>query len=113
VIARIVPGTEVRHEPNSVDPRSYRVDFSKIVRELGFRATTTMDGGVRQMAQAVIRGDIGSFEEAIYNNAAFLKASGSPLTESTSISRSRNRVRFAGPLERWLGQHSRLAAQAQ
>jgi nucleoside-diphosphate-sugar epimerase len=79
LIARLVPGTQVREEQNSADKRSYRVDFSKIREELGFRCSTTMAEGVTEMVGQLAAGEFPEYEDAKYNNAAHLKTVGKHL----------------------------------
>ncbi len=79
LIARLVPGTHVREEQNSADKRSYRVDFSKIREELGFRCSTTVAEGIREMVRQLAAGKFPKYEDAKYNNAAHLKLLGKDL----------------------------------
>jgi hypothetical protein len=79
LIARLVPGTQVREEQNSVDKRSYRVDFSKIREELGFRCSTVVAEGVAEMVGHLAAGKFPEYEDAKYNNAAHLKTVGKHL----------------------------------
>lgn len=74
LIADLIPDTEVVHQENSTDPRSYRVDFSEIEQQLGFRCETTVREGVREMAAAILAGNFDSYEDVAYNNAAHLKS---------------------------------------
>jgi nucleoside-diphosphate-sugar epimerase len=74
LVARLVPGTKVTHQENSTDRRSYRVDFSRIAGQLGFRCKTTVEDGVEAMAAAVKDGTFGECDDIAYNNAAHLKA---------------------------------------
>ena len=76
LIARLVPGTQVREEQNSADKRSYRVEFSKIREELGFRCSTTVAEGVAEIVGQLAAGKFSEYEDAKYNNAAHLKTVG-------------------------------------
>jgi nucleoside-diphosphate-sugar epimerase len=51
-----VPGTELEFVQQNQDPRSYRVDFGKIERRLGFRAKLSLDDGIAEVHQALRTG---------------------------------------------------------
>ncbi|NLS97182.1 MAG: NAD(P)-dependent oxidoreductase [Planctomycetaceae bacterium] len=55
-VQRLVPGTQLEYVKRDTDPRSYRVDFSKIRRQLGFQPEWTIDDGIRELHQALIAG---------------------------------------------------------
>jgi nucleoside-diphosphate-sugar epimerase len=74
LVGRLVPGTEVCHQENSADKRSYRVDFSKIRQQLGFRCLTTVEDGIEELVQAVRTGKHVEYEDMKYNNAAYLQS---------------------------------------
>jgi nucleoside-diphosphate-sugar epimerase len=93
LIARLVPGTQVREEQNSADKRSYRVDFSKIREELGFRCSTTMAEGVTEMVGQLAAGEFPEYEDAKYNNAAQLKTVGKHLLVDR-LARLNQRIRI-------------------
>jgi nucleoside-diphosphate-sugar epimerase len=74
LVAKAVPGTKISYQNISSDPRSYRVDFSKIAQTLGFQCQTTVGEAIQQMANAIRTGTFGECEDVIYHNAACLKA---------------------------------------
>ncbi len=48
-IQRHVPGVELEIVTRDTDPRSYRVDFSKIHKRLGFKARWSIDDGIEEL----------------------------------------------------------------
>lgn len=48
-ILQIVPDAKIRYVPKDKDPRNYRVDFSKIKNELGFKISKTVSDGLREI----------------------------------------------------------------
>ena len=48
-ILKIVPDAKVRYVQKGEDPRDYRVDFSKIKNELGFKITRTVPDGLKEI----------------------------------------------------------------
>jgi hypothetical protein len=93
LIARLVPGTQVREEQNSADKRSYRVDFSKIREELGFRCSTTVAEGVAGIVGQLMAGKFAEYEDVKYNNAAHLKTVGKHLLVDR-LARLNQRIRI-------------------
>ncbi len=55
-VQRQVPGTELEFVQRDTDPRSYRVDFSKIEERLGFQARWTVPAGVEEVYAALQQG---------------------------------------------------------
>ncbi len=64
-----IPGTRVRIEPETVDPRTYRVSFSRIESLWGFRASRRVGDGLAEVAEAVRTGVIADPDAARYRNA--------------------------------------------
>ncbi len=64
-----IPGTRVRLEPEAVDPRTYRVSFSRIESLWGFRATRRVGDGLTEVAEAVRSGVIPNPDDPRYRNA--------------------------------------------
>jgi nucleoside-diphosphate-sugar epimerase len=48
-ILKIVPDAKIKYVQKQEDPRDYRVDFTKIQEELGFRITKTVPQGLREI----------------------------------------------------------------
>ena len=55
-VQRQVAGTALELVKRNNDPRSYRVDFSKIQRDLGFRAQWSVDDGISEVHGKLIAG---------------------------------------------------------
>jgi len=56
LVRDFVPGTELEFTGGTVDPRSYRVDFSKSAQQLGFTAKRNVLDGIREIHQGLIEG---------------------------------------------------------
>jgi nucleoside-diphosphate-sugar epimerase len=67
-----VPGTEVVHAPTDPDLRDYHVSFEKIGRVLGFRATRTVDDGIREVLAALRDGAVDPDERRSYTLRQYL-----------------------------------------
>jgi nucleoside-diphosphate-sugar epimerase len=67
-VQRLVPGTDLEFVERNEDPRSYRVDFTKIKEQLGFAADWSIDDGIRELAPALRHGVFGHPSEARYHN---------------------------------------------
>ncbi|MEM4261014.1 MAG: NAD(P)-dependent oxidoreductase [Candidatus Woesearchaeota archaeon] len=48
-ILKIVPDAKIKYVQKQEDPRDYRVDFTKISNELGFKITKTVPQGLREI----------------------------------------------------------------
>jgi nucleoside-diphosphate-sugar epimerase len=57
---------------NDSDHRNYRVNFSKIQNMLGFEPRWTVQGGIRQVLDAIAAGDIHDYGDPRYSNVKFL-----------------------------------------
>lgn len=76
IVAQSCPGIEVEEVRNGDDARNYRVNFSKIRRALGFRATIDLAEGVQEMVDAVCGGLVPNWREPIYSNSKHLEGEG-------------------------------------
>jgi len=56
-VQKVVEG-EVKYVAKNEDPRDYRVDFTKIKEELGFKITKTVPDGIKEIAKVVGSGII-------------------------------------------------------
>lgn len=65
-IAKLIPEAELVLEPPD-DPRNYRVDFSKISRELGFEAKVSFDQGVGEIIDSFKHGMFANWKGAQYS----------------------------------------------
>jgi nucleoside-diphosphate-sugar epimerase len=64
----LVPQAQVRIIPELDDKRSYRVAFDRISRELGFAPDRTLEGGIREILDALEAGLISDVDDARYYN---------------------------------------------
>lgn len=68
ILPECIAGLEVRIHANVVDRRSYRVNFDKIHRALGFDTTCTVHDGIREVHQLVVSGMIPDPQSPRYRN---------------------------------------------
>lgn len=52
-VQRVLPGTGLEFVERNEDPRSYRVDFTKVETVLGYRAQWSIEDGIRELATAL------------------------------------------------------------
>lgn len=52
-ILKYLPDAQVKYQEHGSDPRNYRVDFSKIARQLDFSPRHTVPGGIGELLQAL------------------------------------------------------------
>jgi len=73
-ILKRLPETTVRYKDMTFggDMRDISVDFSKIERELGFKACLNVDDGIREILQALRNGIIRNPQDQQYRNAQFI-----------------------------------------
>jgi len=76
IVARSCPGIEVEEVRNGDDARNYRVNFSKIRRTLGFRASVDLVEGVQEMVDAICGGHVSNWRDPIYSNSKHLEGEG-------------------------------------
>jgi len=110
LVAKLVPGTQVCEQQNSVDRRSYRVDFAKIRHELGFRCLTTVEKGMAEMAAAIRAGGFPQYEDVKYNNAAHLKSAGKQLLTNGLAHQKYRVIRIDKPSAEEVGNNGSTAA---
>ena len=65
---------DVEVVPDDADKRSYRVSFAKIAQVLGFKPTRWPQDGIREIAQAIRRGDLGDCSDPRWYNIKTIKA---------------------------------------
>jgi nucleoside-diphosphate-sugar epimerase len=75
----------VQVQDGGQDRRNYRVSFEKIKYALGFEAETTLEAGVKEMVEALGRGEYGDFRDPIYSNVATTRAALSDFYESDTL----------------------------
>lgn len=74
LIGKHFPSAEVRDIRESVDGRSYQVDFSRIERELGFKARSGVPDAVREFSEAFRANKVENMEPDEYYRVKYLKA---------------------------------------
>jgi nucleoside-diphosphate-sugar epimerase len=62
------PELQVEFVPKDEDPRDYRVSFDKIKARLGFAVTSTVPGGIDEVARVLQSGAIANPDAQIYRN---------------------------------------------
>jgi nucleoside-diphosphate-sugar epimerase len=67
-LRKIVPTVDVSYVPQADDPRDYRVDFSRIRRELGYRITRRVPQGMRELHRTITAGFVSDPDSARYRN---------------------------------------------
>jgi nucleoside-diphosphate-sugar epimerase len=67
-VARIAPGSKMNEVRNDEDLRNYRVRFDKIENAINFRASVTLDDGIREIIDAVKSGLVEDWTDPIYSN---------------------------------------------
>lgn len=67
-ITKVIPGLKVRYIHKTEDPRDYRVDFTKINKELGFKISKTLLDGVRELNDVIANGLITDPYSSTYKN---------------------------------------------
>lgn len=77
VIRAAFPNLRVENIENS-DKRNYRVNFDKLLKQVGFRARYTLRDGVEELREAFDKGLITDYTDVRYHNQRFLKTVGSP-----------------------------------
>lgn len=72
LVHRLVPTAELIVAGTDADRRNYRVDFTKIERKLGYRTTWTLEQGIRQVMDAIDRGEVEDYQHPKYSNVKHL-----------------------------------------
>jgi nucleoside-diphosphate-sugar epimerase len=67
-LLKIVPSLEVSYVNQADDPRDYRVDFSRIRTELGYRITRRVPEGMAEIHRAVSTGLVSEPDSSRYRN---------------------------------------------
>ncbi len=67
-LQKVIPNAKIKRVEKNEDPRDYRVDFSKIQRELGFKISLTVPDGIREIKRVVELGVISDPENQRYYN---------------------------------------------
>lgn len=73
LVSSVFPDTAVTRKSESVDPRNYKVDFSKMERALGYGARMTVRDGLQELKSVFERGEIENPDDLRYSNIEALK----------------------------------------
>lgn len=65
----LAPDASVEYVPQGDDPRSYRVSFQKISRQLGYKITRTVPDGVSEVARLLRPGILADLDRPRYRNS--------------------------------------------
>ena len=76
LIHAILPEAELQVEDVHLDPRNYRVDFSKIEGQLDFCPEWTVEMGASQVIDAIRLGQVSDYRDARYSNVRYLEQQG-------------------------------------
>jgi nucleoside-diphosphate-sugar epimerase len=74
-IRRAFPATRVQRVTND-DKRTYRVNFTKIRKVIGYQCTISLREGIAELKRAFEKGSITDYNDLRYSNQKFLAASG-------------------------------------
>lgn len=67
-VRKLVPDLKVEYVDKGTDLRSYRVNFDKIKKDLGYEVSMRVPDGVREIYEAVISGRINNIDNPNYYN---------------------------------------------
>lgn len=84
IVSQQVPAAQLLDMGQDGDRRNYRVNFSKISRELNFSPKWTLEKGVAQVLAAITAGKVVDYQEAQFSNVKYLKEN---CTDSYMMSR--------------------------
>lgn len=73
IIAKEIPGVELINQTNSIDTRSYKVNFAKIAKELNFKCDYKVKDAVKELYVSFNNGLIKNMEEDEYFRVKYLK----------------------------------------
>ncbi len=73
IIAKEMPGVEVNHDTNSVDGRSYKVNFDRIKKELKYKPEYSIKDSVKEFYEAFKNKTITGMDEDVYYRVKYLK----------------------------------------
>jgi nucleoside-diphosphate-sugar epimerase len=68
IIRPYAPGAVVEYVHKTEDPRDYRVSFTRITEQLGFKITRTVAQGIEEVAHLVRSNIISNFDEGRFRN---------------------------------------------
>lgn len=68
-----VPGARIDEQEDAEDRRDYRVSFELVARRFPGSCTTTLEAGIREIAGAIERGELGDPDRVEYDNLRGLR----------------------------------------
>ena len=68
-IKKVLPDAKIQYVSRTEDPRDYRVNFSKIEKQIGFKISRKVPDGIREIIQAVNEGFILNPDDQKYKNS--------------------------------------------
>ena len=74
-----VPGSRVCHQPAADVEANYRVSFTKIRDQLGFRPRRRLEEGIAEVRDALLGGEVEDYLAERYSNHKSLMAAAMPL----------------------------------
>lgn len=76
IVHECVHDARISIDEGQEDRRNYRVSFAKITKRLGFEPQWTVQEGVRQVLEAIAKGEVVNYEDPRYSNAKYLTHEG-------------------------------------
>ena len=70
LIRKHVPYADIEVMERKADPRNYRVSFGKISRVLGFRTSKTVEDGIVEIRDAIVKGITSEPFDPKYDNVS-------------------------------------------
>lgn len=72
IIKQKIPKAKIVPNHQTIDIRNYKVDFTKIKRQLKFQCQISIQEGIEEIQQLIKSGIIENYEDKIYSNVKFL-----------------------------------------
>lgn len=76
IVARQVPLASVVEQSSNADRRNYRVNFRAIRMAIGFKPQWTLESGIKQVVEAIKRGEVANYKDPAFSNVRFLSEEG-------------------------------------
>ena len=83
IIGAAMPDVSVVENKASADKRSYRANFDRISKDLGFKASHTVADAVRELLASFESGKVKSMGEDVYYRVKYLKKH--PVENKTAV----------------------------
>lgn len=72
IVSKVIPEAKIEYAGPSIDPRSYKVNFNKIEKVLGFKAKRSIEDGIKEIIQKVGEGKL-DINDKKHINLEFMK----------------------------------------